>query len=73
MKALLLSKYKQLEITDLPEPWAGPGEVLVRAAGCGTCGSDVHGGDFSRGFVSHDDGRNAPAGGAGSLGIIGWR
>jgi L-iditol 2-dehydrogenase len=49
MKALLLSKYKQLEIADLPEPQAGPGEVLVRVAACGICGSDVHGYDGSSG------------------------
>lgn len=49
MKALLLSKYKYLEIADLPEPTAGPGEVLVRVAACGICGSDVHGYDGSSG------------------------
>ena len=45
MKALLLSKYKHLEVADLPEPTPGPGEVLVRVAACGICGSDVHGYD----------------------------
>ena len=49
MKALLLSKYKRLEIADLPEPTPGPGEVLVRVAACGICGSDVHGYDGSSG------------------------
>src|SRR5438874_1105573 len=49
MKALLLSKYKQLQIVDLPVPTAGPGEVLVRVAACGICGSDVHGYDGSSG------------------------
>jgi len=49
MKALLLSRYKQLEIADLPEPKPGPGEVLVRVAACGICGSDVHGYDGSSG------------------------
>lgn len=49
MKALLLSKYKQLEIADLPEPTSGRGEVLVRVAACGICGSDVHGYDGSSG------------------------
>ena len=49
MKALLLSQYKQLEIADLPEPKPGPGEVLVRVAACGICGSDVHGYDGSSG------------------------
>ncbi|HWY45092.1 MAG TPA: galactitol-1-phosphate 5-dehydrogenase [Candidatus Sulfotelmatobacter sp.] len=49
MKALLLSQYKRLEIADLPEPKPGPGEVLVRVAACGICGSDVHGYDGSSG------------------------
>jgi L-iditol 2-dehydrogenase len=49
MKALLLSGYKHLEMVDLPEPVPGPGEVLVRVAACGICGSDVHGYDGSTG------------------------
>jgi L-iditol 2-dehydrogenase len=49
MKALLLSKYRCLEIADLPEPATGPGEVQVRVAACGICGSDVHGYDGSSG------------------------
>src|SRR6266566_7094032 len=49
MKALLLSKYKHLEIADLPVPRAEPDEVLVRVAACGICGSDVHGYDGSSG------------------------
>jgi L-iditol 2-dehydrogenase len=49
MKALLLSKYKQLEIADLPEPKPGADELLIRVAACGICGSDVHGYDGSSG------------------------
>jgi L-iditol 2-dehydrogenase len=49
MKALLLSKYRHLEITDLPTPTPGPDEVLIRVAACGICGSDVHGYDGSTG------------------------
>ena len=49
MKALLLSEYRHLEITQLPEPAPGPSEVLVRVAACGICGSDVHGYDGSSG------------------------
>jgi L-iditol 2-dehydrogenase len=49
MKALLLSKYKHLEIADLPKPAAGLGEILVRVAACGVCGSDIHGYDGSSG------------------------
>src|SRR5690348_3099676 len=43
MKALLLSKYKQLELAEIPTPAANAGEILVRVAACGICGSDVHG------------------------------
>src|SRR5437868_1444342 len=49
MKALLLSRYNHLEIADLPDPQPGPGEVLIRVAACGICGSDVHGYDGSSG------------------------
>lgn len=49
MKALLLSEYNRLEITDVPMPRPGPGEVLVRVEACGICGSDVHGYDGSSG------------------------
>ena len=49
MKALLLSSYRHLELADLPEPAPGPGEVLIRVAACGICGSDVHGYDGSSG------------------------
>ncbi len=49
MKALLLSKYRHLEIADLPRPSPGAGEVLLEVAACGICGSDVHGYDGSSG------------------------
>ncbi len=49
MKALLLSAYKRLEIADVPTPVPSPGEVLLRVAACGICGSDVHGYDGSTG------------------------
>ncbi len=49
MKALLLSQYNQLEMADFPVPTPGLGEVLVRVAACGICGSDVHGYDGSSG------------------------
>jgi L-iditol 2-dehydrogenase len=49
MKALLLSQYRHLEMIDVPTPMAGPGEVLIRVAACGVCGSDVHGYDGSSG------------------------
>jgi L-iditol 2-dehydrogenase len=49
MKSLLLTEYNHLEITDMPRPNAGPGEVLVHVEACGICGSDVHGLDGSTG------------------------
>lgn len=49
MKALLLSQYRRLELTDLPVPAPAPDEVLIRVAACGICGSDVHGYDGSSG------------------------
>ncbi len=49
MQALLLSAYSHLELTDLPRPEPGPGEVLVQVAACGICGSDVHGYDGASG------------------------
>lgn len=49
MKALLLTKYSHLELADLPTPVPAYGDVLVRVAACGICGSDVHGYDGSSG------------------------
>lgn len=49
MKALLLSEYSKLEVTDLAAPTPGPEELLIRVAACGICGSDVHGYDGSTG------------------------
>jgi L-iditol 2-dehydrogenase len=49
MKALLLTEYKVLELTEMPEPPMGPDDVLVRVKACGICGSDIHGFDGSTG------------------------
>ena len=49
MKALLLSSYKHLEVTDMERPEAGPGDLLIAVRACGICGSDVHGYDGSTG------------------------
>jgi L-iditol 2-dehydrogenase len=49
MKALLLNQYRDLKITDLPQPTPAADEVLIRVAACGICGSDVHGYDGSSG------------------------
>jgi len=49
MKALLLSKYRQLEVAETANPKIGEDEVLIRVEACGICGSDVHGYDGSSG------------------------
>jgi L-iditol 2-dehydrogenase len=49
MRALVLTAYKRLELTELPPPEVGEDEVLVRVGACGICGSDVHGYDGSSG------------------------
>lgn len=49
MKALLLNQYRDLQITDVPQPIPAADEVLIRVAACGICGSDVHGYDGSSG------------------------
>jgi len=49
MKVLLLKKYLEMELADMPVPEIGPADVLVRVKACGICGSDVHGFDGSTG------------------------
>src|ERR1700720_1096849 len=31
-----------LEVVELPDPVAGPGELVVRVEACGICSSDLH-------------------------------
>lgn len=33
---------RPLEVTDVPTPRPGPGEALIRVAGCGMCHTDLH-------------------------------
>ena len=43
MRAMVLdAPGSPLRAADLPEPVAGPGEVLVRVAACGVCRTDLH-------------------------------
>src|SRR3982750_3706208 len=49
MKAMLLTAYNKLELTDMPIPEIAADDILVRVAACGICGSDVHGFDGSSG------------------------
>jgi len=41
MRAVKLVDAHLLELVELPEPEAAPGEVVVRVDGCGICGSDL--------------------------------
>src|SRR5260370_1221776 len=43
MKALLLTEYGRLTMTDMDVPEVGAEDVLVRVRACGICGSDIHG------------------------------
>lgn len=49
MRALVLTRYNQFSLDDIPEPEIGPEDVLVAVRACGICGSDVHGMDGSSG------------------------
>src|SRR6056297_470322 len=49
MKAMLLTEYKKMEVTDVPDPEIGAEDVLIRVQACGICGSDIHGYDGSTG------------------------
>ena len=41
MKAAVFYETEKLEIEDVPEPDAGPDEVVVKVLACGFCGSDI--------------------------------
>jgi L-iditol 2-dehydrogenase len=49
MKALLLTEYKKMSCTDVPDPVCAADEVLIEVRACGICGSDIHGYDGSTG------------------------
>ncbi|MCC9658052.1 galactitol-1-phosphate 5-dehydrogenase [Rhodopirellula halodulae] len=49
MKAMLLTEYKNMQVTDVEEPEVGADDVLVQVEACGICGSDIHGYDGSTG------------------------
>lgn len=49
MRALVLTAYRELSLTDVPDPQVGPHDVLVAVKACGVCGSDIHGFDGSTG------------------------
>jgi D-arabinitol dehydrogenase (NADP+) len=50
MKAIVYSAPREFTLDDVPDPVAGPGQVVVRTTLAGVCGTDVHiheGGFFS--------------------------
>jgi L-iditol 2-dehydrogenase len=75
LKVLLLSKYRCLELADMDTPVPGEGEVLIRIAACGICGSDVHGYDGSSGrrippiVMGHEAAGTVAAVGSGVTGL----
>ena len=42
MKAVHYYGPGKVEMVDIPKPEAGPGQVLVKVAYCGICGTDIH-------------------------------
>jgi len=46
MKVIRVHESGRYALDDVPEPVAGPNDVIVRVGACGVCGSDVH-------FVRH--------------------
>jgi len=43
MRAMVFTKPGTVELLEVGEPVAGPGEVVVAVAACGICGSELHG------------------------------
>ncbi len=54
MKALVYMGPEVLSFQDMPDPQPERGEVLIKVAGVGVCGSDMHA------FLGHDERRPAP-------------
>jgi threonine dehydrogenase-like Zn-dependent dehydrogenase len=52
MKAVVFKEARKMVVEDVPEPVAGPGEVVVKVKNCGICGSDLH--LYQYGFVPAD-------------------
>lgn len=50
MRAAQYDEPGKLSLVDLPEPEAGPGQIVVEVSTCGVCGSDLH--SFQRGFAA---------------------
>lgn len=42
MRAATWESIGTMQVSDLPDPAVGPGDVLIEVGACGICGSDVH-------------------------------
>ena len=42
MKAAVFKGIESSEVEEVPDPEAGPGDLVVEVAVCGICGSDLH-------------------------------
>ena len=42
MKAAVYKKPNEMAVVEVPQPVAGPGEVVLKVHDCGICGSDLH-------------------------------
>lgn len=49
MRAVLLHEPSKPEVTEVPDPAPGPGDVIIAVDACGICGTDLHilDGDFA--------------------------
>ncbi len=74
MKAAVFRGIGKIEVSEVPQPEAGPGEVLVRVGYCGICGSDLeafHTGMYEPGLIiGHECAGTVVQVGPG---VIGWR
>ena len=42
MRAVVIQEPGVIEVTEVPDPEPGPKDVIVKVAGCGICGTDLH-------------------------------
>ncbi|MBZ5595723.1 MAG: alcohol dehydrogenase catalytic domain-containing protein [Acidobacteriia bacterium] len=55
MKAILITAPPHFELTSVPDPRCGPGQVVIRTAYCGICGTDLEilRGGMPKGFARY--------------------
>jgi len=72
MKAAVTTEQRGFAVVDMPDPAPGPGELVIRVAACGVCGSDIKAQPFMpAGMVmGHELGGEIVAVGSGAHG---WR